>query len=327
MTIAPLHIRTSAVGAAAILPLLATSAWAHPDRPPEPHDLWSAWHAEPAVLLVVGLSAMLYARGVGRLWSRAGVGRGIPRWRFNCFAAGLVVLLLALVSPLDALGGALFSAHMVQHEVLMLVAAPLLVLGLPLVPLLWALPLEWRRRVGRLAKGPVVRPTWRMLTHPITAWLLYAIALWVWHAPALYQATLNSERIHAAQHASFTGSAILFWWVLLHPARVRRKEYATSVLYVFTTAVHGSLLGALLTFAREPWYPAYAPATPAWGLSPLDDQQLGGLIMWIPPGFLYLAIALTVLGVWLRRMDMRNPHRPDRLDTTKEDSDVAPSPA
>lgn len=313
----------------AILPVLlwAGEAWAHPGSHLAPHDLWSAWSLEPLVLLVIGLSAALYARGVRRLWGRAGVGRGIPRWRAYCFAAGLAALFVALVSPLDALGGVLFSAHMVQHEVLMLVAAPLLVLGLPLIPFLWALPLRGRRRLGRWAKIPPVRGTFQALTHPATAWILYAAALWVWHAPALYQATLRSEWVHVAQHASFTGSALLFWWVLFHPARLRRREYGTSVIYVFTTAVHGSLLGALLTFARTPWYPAYAPSTPAWGLSPLDDQQIGGLIMWIPPGFLYLCIALTVLGLWLRGIEARQPRTLGRLNTKRENADVPPSPA
>lgn len=328
MSAAPVRRWRRAAAAAVIGTVAAAPAWGHPGRPPEPHDVWSAWSFDPGVLLVIGVSAMVYARGVGRLWNRAGPGRGIPRWRFRCFAGGLAALFLALVSPLDAMGTALFSAHMVQHEVLMLLAAPLLVLGLPVIALLWALPIGWRRTLGRWAKGAVARRAFRSLTHPLTAWSLYALALWVWHMPALYQATLRSEWAHIAQHASFMGSAVLFWWVLLDPARVRRGEYGTSVLYVFTTAVHGSLLGALLTFARTPWYPAYAPTTPAWGLSPLDDQQLGGLLMWIPPGFLYLCIALAAAGVWLRAMENRKPPRSlDRPNLTRKDSDVAPHSA
>lgn len=324
MIIPLLHGGRLAAGAATLVPFLADSAWAHPGRPPEPHDLWSAWSAEPGVLFAIGVAALLYARGVGRLWRRAGPGRGIPRWRFHSFVAGLAVLVLALVSPLDALGGGLFSAHMIQHELLMLVAAPLLVLGLPLIPFLWALPLEWRRRLGRSAKVPVVRPALRTMTHAATAWLLYAITLWVWHVPSLYEATLASDWVHAAQHASFLGSALLFWWVLLHPARFRRRAYGAAVLYVFTTAVHGGLLGALLTFARTPWYPAYAPSTAAWGLSPLDDQQLAGLIMWIPASFLYLCTALAALAVWLRGIEVRKPQSPCRSSTMDENADVAP---
>ena len=160
-------------GMAGVL-LRASELWAHPGRPPAPHDLWGAWSWEPGVLLPLGLGAWMYARGTGRVWRRAGVGRGVARWRFWCFSAGLLVLFLALVSPLDALGGALFSAHMAQHELLVLVAAPLLVLGRPLVPFVWALSPAWRRRLGREARQPAFRRGWRGVTHPVTAWLLFA---------------------------------------------------------------------------------------------------------------------------------------------------------
>lgn len=298
-----MHLRAAAVRLAALpaLALGAGPAWAHAGRPPEPHDLWTAWSPEPAVLLGIGLSAWLYARGVGRLWGRAGVGRGVRRWQLGAFAAGLLVLFVALVSPLDALGSALFSAHMVQHEVLILAAAPLLVLGVPLVPFLWALPPRWRRRLGRWAKARPVRAAWRTLTHPASAWTLHAAALWTWHAPALYQATLRSEAVHVAQHASFLGTALLFWWVLLHSGR--KMGQGVGVLYVFTTAVYGSILGALLTFSPRPWYPAYAGSVEAWGLTLLEDQQLGGLVMWVPAGVVYLGAALALFAAWLRSVE------------------------
>lgn len=301
-----MHLRAVTFRLALALPALALGAgpaWAHAGRPPEPHDLWGAWSPEPAVLLGIGLSAWLYARGVGRLWARAGVGRGVRRWQFGAFVAGLLVLFVALVSPLDALGSALFSAHMVQHEVLILAAAPLLVLGVPLIPFLWALPQRWRRRLGRWAKARPVRSAWRALTHPVSAWVLHAAALWIWHAPALYQATLRSEAVHVAQHASFLGTALLFWWVLLHSGG--RMGYGVGVLYVFTTAVYGSMLGALLTFSPTPWYPAYAGSVEAWGLTLLEDQQLGGLIMWVPAGVVYVGAALALFAAWLRSVEDR----------------------
>ncbi|HEV2149871.1 MAG TPA: cytochrome c oxidase assembly protein [Longimicrobiaceae bacterium] len=285
------------------LALRAGPAWAHTGRPPAPHDVWSAWSWEPGVLLGLGLSAWLYARGVERLWRRAGVGRGIRRWQAGCFAAGLATLFLALVSPLDALGSALFSAHMAQHELLILVAAPLLVLGAPLIPFVWALPPRWRGRAGGVGRLPAVRAAWGALTHPLTAWSLHAAAVWTWHAPALYQRTLVSEPAHVAQHASFLGTALLFWWVLLHPGRRGALGHGIGVLYVFTTAVYGSVLGALLTFAPAPWYPAYAPSVGAWGLSLLEDQQLGGLVMWVPFGLVYLGAALALFAAWLRAIE------------------------
>jgi putative membrane protein len=190
---------------------------------------------------------------------------------------------------------------MAQHEILMLVAAPLLVLSRPLVPMLWALPIAWRRGLGGWSKTPGVQHVWRMITQPLTAWWVHAAALWLWHAPNLFQATLGSAWIHSLQHLSFFGSALLFWWSLFYAHG--RASYGASFLYVFTTAVHTSILGALLTFAKTTWYPAYASTTSAWSLTPLEDQQLGGLIMWIPAGVVYLIAALALFGMWLRESD------------------------
>jgi cytochrome c oxidase assembly factor CtaG len=206
------------------------------------------------------------------------------------FWSGWGTLGVALISPVHALGTVLFAAHMVQHELLMLVAAPLLVLGRPLPRFLRALPLPWRRQLGTVSQS--LRHSWRALPHPLIAWILHAAALWVWHVPRLFQATLTSELAHACQHLSFFGTALYFWWALLH-GHQKLQDYGVAVLAVFTTALHSSLLGALLTLAPTPWYAVYAH-TAAWGLTPLEDQQLGGLIMWIPAGAIYLLAALTL---------------------------------
>jgi putative membrane protein len=219
--------------------------------------------------------------------------------RAAAFGAGLLALFSALVSPLHALGSALFSAHMAQHVVLMLMAAPLLALGAPLQPSLWALPVRWRRLVGRGARALGLRRAWRTLARPLAAWILHAAAVWVWHAPRLYEAALRNEALHAAQHASFLGTAILFWWVLVRPGRRRRASAGIGLAYVFTTMLHGGALGALLTFSSEPWYPAYAATTAAWGLEPLQDQQLGGLLMWVPAGLVYLLAGLALFAAGL----------------------------
>ncbi|MCU1232369.1 MAG: hypothetical protein JWP63_336, partial [Candidatus Solibacter sp.] len=147
-----------------------------------------------------------------------------------------------------------------------------------------------------------VQRTWIAITRPFTAWWVHAAALWIWHAPRLFQATLSNDWIHAAQHFSFLGSALLFWWSLFYAHG--RANYGAGTLYVFTTAVHTSILGVLLAFARSTWYPAYAATTPAWGLSPLEDQQIGGLIMWIPAGIVYLAAGLGLFDAWLRESDL-----------------------
>lgn len=263
-----------------------------------PHDIWTLWEWTPSIVVPVFIAGALYALGVFRLWQH-GIGRGIKVWEAACFAAGWLVLALALLSPLHPLGEALFSAHMVQHELLMVVAAPLLVLGRPLVPWLHAIPMSSRRAVARVTRNRPFRRGWRVLTYAVTASLIQAVVLWGWHLPRLYDAALGSETIHAMQHVSFLGAALLFWWALLH-GRTNHARRATAVLYLFATAVHSTLLGALLTFANSPWYSHYQAISPAWGITPLEDQQLAGLVMWIPACLSYLVAALLLAAGWLR---------------------------
>jgi putative membrane protein len=276
----------------------APSAHPHEGQPLAPHDLWQAWSFEPAVLIGLVMTGWLYLAGARRLWRTAGVGHGIRRAEASAFTAGWILLAIALISPLHRLGGALFSAHMVQHELLMAAAAPLLVLGRPVVALLWAVPMGWRRALGELSATSWVQGPWQLLTLPVVAWTVHAIAIWAWHAPALYQATLSSELVHTAQHLSFLGSGLLFWWSLLR-AREGRLGRPPAVIYLFTTALHTSLLGVLLTFSGELWYPLYNATTRPWGLTALEDQQLAGLIMWIPGSLAYLVAALAIAASWL----------------------------
>jgi putative membrane protein len=243
------------------------------------------WEFDPGVVIPLALSAILYLRG-------ARISRGATRIQQLLFWSGWATLVIALVSPLDPLGESLFSAHMAQHEILMLISAPLFVLSRPLAPMLWGMPFTWRRPFGQAARAAVIRPS--------VAWCVHAVALWVWHVPALFDATLASEWIHAAQHLSFFGSALLFWWSLFE---ARGHNYGASVLYIFTTATHTSILGALLTFAPSIWYQPYATTTAPWGLAPLEDQQLGGLIMWVPAGLVYIATGLALFARWLRESE------------------------
>jgi len=264
-----------------------------------PQNVWAAWSLEPGVVVSLGVMAWLYWSGVRRLWRNAGSGHGVRRREALLFALGWASLVVALVSPLHRLGEALFSAHMAQHELLMVVAAPLLVLGRPIVALLWSVPLPWRRAAGNITARSSVQRTWHLLTLPAVAWAVHAVAIWLWHVPALFQATLDSDLIHTAQHLSFLGSALLFWWSLLR-VREGRLGRPAAILYLFTTALHTSLLGVLLTFSDRVWYPLYQSSTAPWGLTPLEDQQLAGLIMWIPAGVAYLVAALAIAASWLR---------------------------
>jgi putative membrane protein len=283
--------------------VLPGSAQAHAGQPPAPHDIWSAWTWDPLVIFGLAVTGGLYGRGVYVLWQRPTGHALIPFWRVLVFGVGWLALFVALVSPLDALGEALFSAHMVQHMVLILIAAPLLVLGAPLLPVLWGLPGTWRRQTGlRLGDWQrQFRSSWRVLSHPLAAWCLHTIALWVWHAPVLYEAAIRHRWVHVLEHASFLGTALLFWWTILpteHGAAWRREP--VGVLSIFATAMQSGALGALITFSRTPWYAIYAQTTAWWGLTPLEDQQLAGLIMWIPGGTLYMLAAAGLLATWLQ---------------------------
>jgi len=251
-----------------------------------------AWNADPWVIAGMAAVGLLYVRGLHRLWTNAGRGAGVPVWRAACFAGGIATLILALLSPVDMLSAELFSMHMVQHELLMLVAAPLLVCGRPLAVFVWAFRSDGRKRIANVVKSRAVQAPWQMLTIPFTAWLLHAVILWVWHFPSLFQAGLTSDVVHAVQHGSFLASALLFWASLIGPHW--RLRAGAAVIYILTTAIHTGMLGALLTFSSRIWYPAYVPTTGAWGLSALEDQQLGGLIMWVPAGFILLTAGLLV---------------------------------
>lgn len=258
------------------------------------------WSGEPWLLAVLAGVALLYVAGLRNLWRSAGTGRGLSMPRAWAFGGGWLTLLAALVSPLDTLGSELFSAHMVQHELLMIVAAPLLVLGRPLAVWTWSMPRRWRARIaGGLTTGIIAGP-WAALTHPVSAWALHALALWLWHAPVLFDAALRTRWIHDLQHASFLSTALLFWWAVLGPG-VHRATRPAGLLYLFTTMAHTTALGALLTLAPTSWYAPYVATSVQLGLDPLEDQQLGGLVMWVPGGLVYLLATLALLASLMRR--------------------------
>jgi putative membrane protein len=274
------------------------SAFAHEGLPPVPHDLWTAWSFEPAVVALLAISGAAFVFGGIRMRERAG------RWpaRFTAsataFGAGWLVLTVCLVSPLHSLGSALFSAHMAQHELIMVVAAPLLVAGRPSVPALWSLSAPGRRWMQRLMHSAMTASIWRIISRPLVAFLLHGIAIWVWHVPRFYDAAVTNGLAHAAQHGSFLITALLFWWTIIPASPATRN--AASLFSLFGTALHTGLLGALLTFSDASWYPVYHATTGPWGYSPLEDQQLGGLIMWIPGGVTYLVVALLIAARFLR---------------------------
>lgn len=297
------HAPSSHPGAVALATLLSlgasSPAFAHTGAPLEPHDLWAAWSLEPASLGLLGTVTWLYARGVRRLWQRAGTGRGVRPWRVYCFGAGVFVLVVALLSPVDALGSALFSAHMTQHLLLMVPAPLLLVLGAPLLPLLYAFSPQVRRKIAQTwRRARPVHAIAALLCNGPVVWLLNTVVLWAWHSPRLFEAALRSEPVHMAEHASFLVVSLLLWGVLF-PARRSWRRHGAGVLLVVATAMQGGLLAAVLVFAESPWYATYGGSTTAWGLTPMEDQQLAGAIMWVPAGIAYLTVATTLFLMWL----------------------------
>ena len=260
------------------------------------------WGSEWYVLASLALSLGLYVLGAARLWTRARQSRAALKRQIACFAGGWLALALALASPIDGAGSLAFAAHMVQHEILMIVAAPLLVLGRPFGIWTWALPAAWRGGVGRASRASAVALVWGVITGPVAAWLLHFAALWLWHVPALFQAGLTDNNVHALQHASFLFTALLFWWAVLGRHRANAARGA-GIVYLFTTMMYTGALGALFTISDTVWYPAYGHNAEYFGLSALEDQQLGGLIMWIPAGLVYLAAGLVLSAGWLQRSE------------------------
>jgi cytochrome c oxidase assembly factor CtaG len=260
-------------------------------------ELLSTWTWDPLVVVLLAATTAAYAIGVRRP-------RGIRRWELVSFAAGQATLVIALLSPIDALSDVLFAAHMGQHEMLMLVSAPLLVLGRPLIAFLWALPPRARAVVGGWTLAPAFKRTWRTISHPVVVVAVHGVAVWIWHLEPLFEAAMHSEAVHAVQHAIFFFTAALFWWALAH-GRYGRMGYGMAVVYVFATALHTGLLGAMATLTKSAWYPTYVERAPAWGVGALEDQQLAGLIMWIPAGVLFVVLGLAFFAAWLGEAERR----------------------
>lgn len=279
-----------------VLPSIALSA---PSGVPLAHFLQLGWNWQWWIVASLALAVFGYVRGMLRMdaTARAHVfGSG----RCAAFAAGIAVLVLALLSPLDALDDQLFSAHMVQHMLLMLVAPPLLVWGRPVTAWLWAFDLPLRRGIGRFWVGtPGVQRGVRFLLTPLAVWVLSSFALWFWHLPGPYSWALGNEWIHSAEHLCFFLTALAFWSLMLAPYGRRAIDYGSSIVFVGTLGMQMGLLGAILTFAARPVYLDHAHSTFAWGMTPLQDQQLAGLIMWVPASFVYLGAMAGLFVAWL----------------------------
>jgi cytochrome c oxidase assembly factor CtaG len=290
---------TAGIGAIVLALLRPGLAFAHGDGDKTDPQ----WSFDPYVTCLLIASASLYVTGTLRLWRHAGLGRGILPWQTLCYLAGWLLLAGALLSPLHWLGEHLFSAHMVEHEIVMACAAPLLALSRPIGAFLWAFPMRIRKNLARAGHQPSVRRAWRFMTAPLTATVLHGAAIWLWHVPRLFEAAVVSEPLHRLQHLTFLVTALAFWWAL-----VRRAERGAAVLHLFVTMAHMTLLGALITFAGHVLYLHQTSYAAEWGLTPLEDQQLAGLVMWVPAGTVYAGAALAFAALWIRQSSRRTRH-------------------
>jgi putative membrane protein len=240
-------------------------------------------------------AALLYGAGATALLRRRR--QRLMLVRAAAFTLGWSAMAIALLSPLAAISEWLFSAHMTQHTLLMLVATPLLVAGQPLATMCAAAPASGRGVT-------VMQPLLRAVSTPATAFVLLLAALWIWHLPSLHEAALHSSVIHGVQHLSFVLASGAFWWGLVH-GRYGRYGYGTAVVFVFLTAVHSSILGALLTFAGRVLYPTYAHRGARHSVDAAADQQLAGLLMWIPSGVIFIVMGIALFAAWLGEAERR----------------------
>ena len=268
-------------------------------RPLVPFE-WT-WSPHPGVLLGAALLGGLYLWGIGP-WRRRRLGQPVPRWRVGSFLAGLLVILLSLGGPMRHLSDYyLFSAHMLQHLLLILVLPPLLIGGTP----------GWLP--APLLRDSRLRSAARALTRPAVAAVLYTVTVAVWHLPPLYDLMMRNGGVHAAAHLMLLASATIMWWPVMSPVpELPRLTPGLGMLYLFLVGIPTQIIGAMITLADGLLYPWYAAAPRTFGLSPADDQLLGGLLMWVP-GNLYMFCAIGVLFFrWARESELRRPHEVTR---------------
>jgi putative membrane protein len=297
-------LRLTKISGAALGLTAPLLAWPHPSALPHTEP---GWTLTPSILVPLALSLFLYTVGAWRLRQRSHLGLNAIGRRGLLFTVGWLTLAAAAVSPLHEAGESSFTLHMLEHELLMLVAAPLLVLSRPPETMLWALPITARKVLGGWVRSTVLQGSWRFLSGAVTATLLQAAALWLWHVPTLFEMALANDAWHITQHLSFLVSALLFWSAMFH-TRAAHGGRALAVLCLFATSVISGALGALMAFSQSPWYSRYAELGLApFGLTPIEDQQLAGLLMWIPGGLVHAVAALLLLGALLRDSSARSP--------------------
>lgn len=288
-----------------------------------------SWNWRWEVILVLAIAGILYARGWGRLRRRTFAGRRESRrqhtrtmrgrwrlavtWRLGAYWVGLLFVAIALLSPIDVLSRQLFMMHMIQHLLLIMFAPPLLLVANPMPFVLWGLPDGVRLFVGSflgrlLCKDTPFRNSLMSATHPGFLWLLWVVFLYGWHDPNLYNAALTYEWVHDAEHLTFFLTSMLFWWPITGagPRVHKRFGMIARIVLVVTAVPPNAILGAVLAFTPDPVYTYYLSVPRLWGINVITDQQIGGVIMWIPGSMMYLLAALILISRLLGGDGTRN---------------------
>jgi putative copper resistance protein D len=285
-----------------LVPGWPAGALAHGDQAPEPRfpDVLLAWSLDPLPWAGVALAAGAYLWGVRRL-SASSARSPHPGWRTASFMAGLAAILVALASPIEAYEGVLFSVHMLQHMLLELVAAPLLLLGAPVTLALRVASPAVRSGLLRVLHSRVLA----VISFPLLGWLAFAAVNWGWHFSSLYDQALENVALHYFQHATFLAAALLFWWPIVgaDPARWR-LPYPVRLFYLFLAMPQNSFLGVALMGASTVLYPHYLSNLREWGPTALADQSLGGILIGMG----------AVVAAWVRHEDRRTARLDARLD-------------
>ncbi len=299
MLLAPAARLTRARACTAVALLVALPAVAHESNGVP--TLATAWSLSPWSLAPLALGLVLYAAGVVRLWRQSGPGRGVSRLEAGAFASGFAALCLAMLWPLDALGEWSLAAHMAQHMLLLALVPPLLLAGRPAAVMAHALPRAWSRRMHALGHGAALRAAGSLAA----ATVAHSAAMWAWHLPAATAAALANDAVHWAMHGSFLLAGLWFWAAVWRRLRDPDAGAGAGVVALVAVMVQMGLLGALLTFSPRVLYADYLLRAPALGLDPLADQQLAGLLMWVPSGLPYLVGGLWLLRRGLLRLERR----------------------
>ena len=300
-------------GASLGFPVAVAAHGPVPPDPPTLANLLLGWRFDPVVgsgLVLAGLAWVLLVARVGRMHPS----HPVPVRRTAAFLGGLAAIAFALLSGIERYDTTLFSVHMVQHLLLLLVAAPLLALAAPVTQLLRVASPAWRRRiVGVLHAGPVAA-----LGHPVVAWVTFTLVMWVSHFSPLFDVALENDLVHEAEHAAFLGAGLLFWWPVVgaDPAR-RRLSHPVRALYLLLQMPPSSFLGMLITFANAPLYAHYATLGSPYGIDPLADQQLAGGIMWLAGDVVFIVAILVVVAAWMRHEERDTSAAERRVDAQR----------